>query len=61
MNINIILFVILLLLIIYFIYDYFTDNKVIIDEYKPDYIKYKDVLDFNNMYNKIFGILSSSI
>ena len=52
MNINIILFVILLLLIIYFIYDYFTDNKVIIDEYKPDYIKYKDVLDFNNMYNK---------
>ena len=52
MNINIILLVIFLLLIIYFIYDYFTDNKIIIDEYKPDYIKYKDILDYNNMYNK---------
>jgi hypothetical protein len=52
MNINNILLIALLLLIIYFIYDYFADNKVIIDEYKPDYIKYKDVLDFNNMYNK---------
>ena len=49
---NIILLVILVILIIYFIYNYFTDNNVIIDEYKLDYNEYKDVLDYNNMYNK---------
>lgn len=49
---NIILLVILLLLIIYFTYDYFTGNHVVINDYSTDYIKYKDVLDFNNMYNK---------